>query len=131
MAESTPKKLNLFDAIGSLSTKDTSKRDEYMDLYQGYMANKYFSNFRDTVLFANEMNILWNTPKDMNYDFYFHVLPKAKRYGKWYKMSQDDDVQVIMKAYGYNRQKALSVLPILANKIDEIKNEIYEGGLKK
>ena len=45
-------------------------------------------------------------------------------------MKQDENVQIIMKAYGYNRQKALSVLPVLENKIEEIKNEIYEGGLK-
>jgi hypothetical protein len=40
--------------------------------YNSYVINKVLSNTIDSVLFANEMNLRWNVPKQQQYDFYYH-----------------------------------------------------------
>lgn len=97
--------------------------------YDAYVINRVLSNTADSVLFANEMNRYWNTPKQQQYDFYYHGLPKKKRFGKWHKNQDDkDSLELIQEYFGYSRRKAKDVLKLLQPHLTEIAQELEKGG---
>lgn len=97
--------------------------------YDAYVINRVLSNTIDSVLFANEMNLRWNVPKQQQYDFYYHGLPKKKRFGKWHKNQDDtDSLELIQEYFGYSRRKAKDVLGLLRPHLDQIAQELEKGG---
>lgn len=98
--------------------------------YAPYVVNRVFSNTMDSVIFANEMNRWWRLDPQMQFDFYYHALPKRKRFGKWHK-NQDDmkDLELIQAAFGYSKKKAKSVLPLLKPHLASIEKELDKGGV--
>ena len=97
--------------------------------YDTYVINRVLSNTIDSVLFANEMNRYWNLPKQQQYDFYYHGLPKKKRFGKWHKNQDDkDSLELIQEYFGYSRRKAKDVLVLLRPDLDQIAQELEKGG---
>lgn len=121
-------KLSPFDIANNINEKK-----EFLDVnevgYDSWTINKVFSNTQDSVLFANEMNSHWNLPKEMQYAFLYHGLPKKKRFGKWHK-NQDDkaELEVIQEYYGYSRHKAKQVLSLLRPRLADMKQELEKGG---
>lgn len=103
--------MNPFDVVKNINNKDGVLPD--VTGVPMFMVNRAFSNTRDTVLFANELNKTRLTP-EQQYRFLYHAIPKnPKRYGAWNKMtSADDDVKLIMELYGYSRRKAEEVYPL-------------------
>lgn len=98
--------------------------------YDSYMMNRIFSNTKDTVLFANELNIRWNNlTKQQQFDFYYHGIPKKKRYGKWHK-NQDDraTLDLIQEAFNMSRRKAKDVVELIRPKMEELQQELNKGG---
>lgn len=97
--------------------------------YDAYVINRVLSNTADSVLFANEMNRYWNTPRQQQYDFYYHGLPKKKRFGKWHKNQDDkESLELIQEYFGYSRRKAKDVLKLLQPHLIEIAQELEKGG---
>lgn len=97
--------------------------------YDSYVINRVLSNTIDSVLFANEMNRFWAAPKQQQYDFYYHGLPKKKRFGKWHKNQDDkDSLELIQEYFGYSRRKAKDVLSLLRPNLEEIALELEKGG---
>lgn len=97
--------------------------------YDAYVINRVLSNTADSVLFANEMNRYWNIPRQQQYDFYYHGLPKKKRFGKWHKNQDDkDSLELIQEYFGYSRRKAKDVLKLLQPHLTEIAQELEKGG---
>lgn len=97
--------------------------------YNAYVINKVLSNTVDSVLFANEMNLRWNVPTQQQYDFYYHGLPKKKRFGKWHKNQDDtESLNLIQEYYGYSRKRAKDVLTLLRPYLDDIRKELEKGG---
>lgn len=126
------KKLGPFDVV-----KNINGHGERLDAsevgYDPFVINRVFSNTPDTVLFANELNLNWRLPKQMQYDFYrYGVVKHPRRYGKWEKRdsADDDSLSLIKEAFGYSRQKAIEVLPILRDHLDEIEAHLFKGGRK-
>ena len=97
--------------------------------YDTYVINRALSNVVDTVLFANEMNRCWGIPKQWQFDFYYHGIPKKKRYGKWHK-NQDDkkSLEMIQEYYGCSLRKAKDMLDLLRPRLDELAKELEKGG---
>lgn len=97
--------------------------------YSAYVINKVLSNTIDSVLFANEMNRYWDIPIQQQYDFYYHGLPKKKRFGKWHKNQDDtESLELIQEYYGYSRKRAKDVLGLLRPHLDDIRQELEKGG---
>jgi hypothetical protein len=97
--------------------------------YNAYVINKVLSNTGDSVLFANEMNRWWSTSNQQQFDFYYHGLPKKKRYGKWHKNQDDtESLNLIQEYYGYSRKRAKDVLTLLRPYLDDIRKELEKGG---
>lgn len=99
--------------------------------YEPFVLVKIMSNTPDSVFFANEMNQNWHLSKQMQYDFFRFGLPKnMRRFGKWEKRSKEGeaDLELIMSAFGYSRAKALEIMPVVKDRLDEIREATNKGG---
>lgn len=127
-------KLSPFDIVSILNEKKRElDEDQIKESYGAWIINHALSNMRDTVLYSNEMNRLHGLDKDMQYAFYYHGIPKRRRYGKWNKVAEDkDSIDLVMEYYPHLSKKRIKeVLSILAPKMGEIKEALYKGGSRK
>lgn len=99
--------------------------------YSPYMVNRSLSYFHDTVLMANEMNLNHHLDNRLQFDFLINIVRKKKRFSKWTKVQQNEDVEVIKQYYGYSNQKARQIHSLLtSDQINELKKKVYRGGKK-
>lgn len=117
--------MDLFkDIWSSLTTTKDHVFDEQSDLadktYNSFVINKGMSQFHDTVLLANEMNQRHNLPNKLQYDFYFYLLPKSKKYTKWTKANHDNYVKYIKVYFNCSFKKAKEYNNLLSQKEKEI-----------
>lgn len=125
--------MSFFDFLNAIndSKKDLIREDPLTEKeYVPFMVNRGLSYFPDTILFANEMNQHASIPKQWQFDFYRLGISKKKRFSKWHKKDQNsEDLELIMKEYGYSSQKAAQALEILSDKqIKELKEKYKTGG---
>lgn len=123
-----PSPFDFINAI-SYSKKDLIAEDpENLKDYSPWMVNKGFSYFHDTIEYANQMNMMYELDKDLQHQYLINIIRPRKRFSKWAKGKKDSDLQVIMKYYGYNINKAKETLSILTpTQIRIIKTKIDEG----
>lgn len=129
------KKLTPFDFLNSINyTKEdlmSSNLVEDEKQYNSFMVNRGLSYFPDTVALANEMNRYHHLDNKLQYDFLQSIVRKRKRFSKWNKQEQENDVETIMIRYGYNRIKAESVLDLFSrDQLNSIENSLRKGGKK-
>jgi len=86
-----------FSFINNISSKKYP--DGSFDDYVPYLTNLSFSQRKDTIFYANEMNKNVEMSKKMHFDFYFHSLPKRNYFAKWAKNSEDN-LESIKEYYG-------------------------------
>lgn len=103
--------MNPFDVVKNINNKSGILED--VSGVSMFMVVRAFSNTRDTVLLANEVNKARLTP-EQQYKFLYHAVPKnPKRFGQWHKNSPlESDIELIMHLYGYSRRKAEEVYPL-------------------
>ena len=91
-----PTQRSPFDFVNSISSK------KYIDDTEGYVpyiVNAAFSQRKDLVIYANEMNKYHQLGDREQYDFYFHGLPKKNMFAKWAKGTKHDDDTKAVAAY--------------------------------
>lgn len=125
----------LFDHINMINMK-TKHLDTSLDTvkYEPYLINKSFSNIKETVLLANEINT--DCDKQLNFDFYYYLLPKSKRFGKWPKKAAVNNKKIIddiIQFYNCSRQKAEEMYVVMAdcNLINNFQELTALGGKNK
>ena len=92
--------------------------------YSAFRTNRYFSNFVDTVLYANEMNMAFHLDPDMQYDYLYHSIRKGKRFYKKIKGVKTDDFTVVQNFYKYNAERTREALRLLTPaQVDIIRQE--------
>jgi hypothetical protein len=97
--------------------------------YNQFIINKGLSYFKDTILYANEMNRLNPRQDKMHYDFYYYGLPKRKRFSKWHKRQDDEFMAEVAEFYNVSFAKAKEIISVLpSNKIEELKTILNRGG---
>jgi hypothetical protein len=97
--------------------------------YLPFIVNKGLSYTMDTVLYANEMNIRPNTDKKLQFDYLINTVRRNKRFPKWMKAEEDENIKVIVEYYGYNVQRAKEVLSLHSTKeLNQIKEKLNTGG---
>jgi hypothetical protein len=125
--------MNPFDFVNSINY---SKENLIVDSdteksYDPYMANHQLSYFADTVQVANAMNQYYDLDKKLQYDFLLNIVRKRKRFSKWGKPEDIENLEVVKEYYGYSNDKAKSILPLLSQEqIEIIKSRMYKGGRK-
>ena len=99
--------------------------------YNSFMVNRGLSYFKDTVLFANEMNRHHHLDSRLQFDFLINIIRKRKRFSKWIKPDTLSDVEVVKEYYGYNNEKSRQALSLLTSEhINELRKKVYKGGRK-
>lgn len=104
-----------FDYVKSISETKmylmNSKIDEKD--YNGFIINKSLSFFIDTILYSNEMNMMHQLDKKMQYDYYLNSIPKKKRFSKWHKAKNDEYLNALCEYYHCSIDKAKSYIKLL------------------
>lgn len=123
--------MNIWDYMKAINdTKEDVIVDEETEKgYVPFIINRGLSYFPDTILYANEMNQRAATDKAMQFSYLKESIRKRKRYSKWFKKEEQENIDLIIKYYNVSRAKALNMLPILTpENIAEIKRLYNEGG---
>ncbi len=126
--------MNPFEYLNAINTtkKDIMVDDIAEKEYNAFMVNRGLSYFSDTVLIANEMNLNHHLDNRLQFDFFINIIKKKKRFSKWLKARDIENLEIIKQYYGYSDEKAKSVLSLFDHdQIDEMKNRIYKGGKRK
>ena len=123
-----------FDYLNAINTtkKDIMVDDVAEKAYASFMVNRGLSYFPDTILFANEMNLNHHIDHRLQFDFFINIVKKKKRFSKWAKPINIENLEFIKEYYGYSNEKAKSVLSLLnGEQINELKLRMYKGGKRK
>lgn len=114
-----------------LQTKKYIMTPENEKEYVPYVVNRAISQNNDCILFVNEMNIMYDLDKKLQYDYFINTLKAKKRkYQKWHKATESIDIDAIKEYYDYSSEKAKDVLRILsAEQLNYIKEIINKGGV--
>jgi len=126
--------MNPFDYVISInmSKKDIMVDDITEKAYTPFLVNRSLSYFNDTVLYANEMNICHHLDSRLQYDFLRNIVRKKKRFSKWAKPTEINNIDTIKDYYGYSNEKAKSVLSLFTDsQIETLNNRMYKGGKRK
>jgi len=98
--------------------------------YTPFVVNRCLSYFIDTILYANEINQRGHLAKSMQFDYLKSSIRKNKRYSKWLKRENEDNLDMIKKYYKYSNIRAREILDILSPEdIEYIKKQSYTGGV--
>ena len=126
--------MNPFEYLNAINN---SKQDIMVDdmsekQYNAFMVNRGLSYFYDTVLLANEMNQRAHLDNRLQFDFFINTIRKKKRFSKWMKAKEEDNIKVVKEYYGYSNEKARQALTILNDdNIEQLKAKVYKGGTRK
>jgi|TARA_B110000977_G_C10972932_1_gene453032 hypothetical protein len=126
--------MNPFEYLNAINTtkKDLMVDDVSEKAYSPFMVNRGLSYFPDTILYANEMNLNHHIDSRLQFDFLINIIKKKRRFSKWAKPMNIENLELIKEYYGYSNEKAKSVLSLLNDdQINELKMRIYKGGKRK
>jgi hypothetical protein len=125
---SSTKRLTPFDFAKSINEKSENLlavQPEAEKDYQPFLVNRALSFSSDTVLHANLMNQCPNLDKKLQYDFLFASVRRRKRYDKWIKKGDTDDlILLVSKVYQVNLRRAAEYLSMMT---DDQKEAIRKG----
>jgi hypothetical protein len=123
--------MNPFDYVKQIngSKKDIMVDDVAEKAYNGFLVNRALSEFFDTSIAANEMNINHHIDNRLQFDFFINIIRKGKRFSKWAKADSIENIEVVKEYYGYSNEKARDALRLLTNdQIVELKKKVFKGG---
>jgi hypothetical protein len=126
--------MNPFEYINAINytKKDIMVDDIAEKEYNAFLVNRTLSYFPDTILYANEMNTKHHIDSRLQFDFFINIIKKRKRFSKWAKPIEIENLQLIKEYYGYSNEKAKSALSLMSNEqIDKLKQRINKGGKRK
>ena len=115
----------------NLTKQDLFKDDPLAEKdYSAFLVNKSLSFFPDTVLYANEMNLNSDIPREWQFSVLLNSIPKKKRYSKWFKKNAEtESFRLVKEYYGYSNEKIKEALTILTDdQLAMIKEKLYKGG---
>ena len=123
-----------FDFINSINfTKKNlmvnTENDELAERsYSPYITNRTLSYFTDTLLYANEMNKYSSLDNRLQYEFLLNSIRPKKRFAKWSKPEQNDDLDIVSEFYNYSLPKARQALTLLnENQLRVIREKMTKG----
>jgi hypothetical protein len=132
------KDYNPFDFMNAVSfskedlIKNHDTPDQIEKQYTPYVVNRGFTNFEDTILHANEMNMRHHLFHAAQFDYYRGALRKRKRFSKWPKADKSTDLDAIQQVYNCNRTVAKLYYKALSqDDMKSVKNKLTIGGSSK
>lgn len=97
--------------------------------YVPFLTNRALSYHKDAILYAKELNLNSSADKIMQFEYYLNSLRPKKRFAKWGKTVNPEDLELIKSYYQVSSRKALDYLRILTDdEIETIKTRTQTGG---
>lgn len=81
--------------------------------YIPFIINRSLSYHFNCIFFANELNINSHLEPKLQYDFYLRTIKKGKRYAKWCKQTNIEELKTISQKYKCNLRRAKEIFHIL------------------
>ena len=126
-----------FDYINSINFNkqdlmtDTENDELAESAYVPFLTNRSLSNFPDTILYANEMNIHNHLDNKLQFHYLINSIRPKKRFSKWAKRQDSDDFEAVKEYFKYNNTKTEQALTLLSpDDIKTIKKRLNTGGIK-
>jgi hypothetical protein len=125
-------KLGDFLTAINLNKKNLMEEDSLTEKeYPPFVINRSLSYFQDTVLYANEMNLRGHLDNRLQNDYFLNSVRKNKRFSRWLKPEQDNDVDLIKEYYSCSEVKARELLGVLTgDQLSLISQRLKRGGIK-
>lgn len=127
------KKLTPFDFVSAVShSKINLLEQEGVEekQYVPFLANRALSYHLDTIMPANEMNRHHHLDRKLQFDYHLNTLRPKKRFSKWAKPTDSDDLKLIQEAYGLQAGPAAQTLALLSEAdIETIRSRLDVGGV--
>lgn len=126
-------KLSPFDFLSAINEKKPIDifDEETEKAYDAYIVNRGMSQTPETARLAAMMDSNYHLPKKMQFGFYYHIIPRNKRYTKWAKgeLERKDIIELLMKLYKYSRKRAAEVSSLInKDEVVKLKERLEEGG---
>ena len=124
-------KMNLSEVLNAINYDKTPLLEDDLQekAYVPFVINRSISYFPDTILYANQVNHYNQLDKKMQFDYLRLSLRPRKRFSKWIKSQEEDDLQLIKDHYNYSNERATEVLRVLTpNQIEDIRSLYIYGG---
>lgn len=129
--------MNVFDFVNAINftKKDLMTGTENDELaeksYVPFIVNRGLSYFPDTILYANEMNMRNHLDNKLQFHYLINTIRPKKRFSKWAKKQEDNDIEAVKAFYGYSNAKAEQAVSVLSpEQLKEIKRRLNKGGIK-
>ena len=98
-------------------------------VYNSWLTNRSLSYFNDTVIHANEMNKNHHLDSRLQFQYLINSIRKRKRFSKWIKPNEIEEMEAVKEYYGYSTEKARQVLSLLSQEqLTELKKRTHKGG---
>tara|TARA_R110002020_G_scaffold178105_1_gene370936 strand:- start:1902 stop:2273 length:372 start_codon:yes stop_codon:yes gene_type:complete len=123
--------MKLGDFLKSINdTKENVIVDDKSEkLYTPFVVNRCLSYFTDTILYSNQMNMNSHIDNKLQYEYYLNSIRKRKRFSRWLKSENPDDLEFIKEHFNYSNKKAKEAISVLgADGIRDLKNRYSKGG---
>lgn len=124
-----------FDYLNAINTtKENLMEDSANDAlaeksYEPFLTNRGLSYFPDSIFYANEMNRYNLLTKKPQFLFLLNSIRPRKRFSKWFKASEQDDVLFLSEVLGYSKSKSREAVKILTKEqINDLKIKTEKGG---
>ena len=96
--------------------------------YVPFLTNRSLSYFTDTLFYSNEINQYPHADNKLQYDYLLNSIRPKKRFAKWVKTMDSDDLEIVKLYFNYSTQKAIQALNILSpRQLKEITNKVTRG----
>ena len=112
------------DTKGNVMEDDKSEK-----MYPAFIVNRCLSFFTDTILYSNQMNMNAHIDNRLQYEYYLHSVRKRKRFSKWLKAEDPDDLEFIKEHFNYSNKKAKEAIDVLGSAgVKTLKEKYSRGG---
>jgi len=126
--------MNPFDYVNEILTskKNLIVDDATEKAYNAFLTNRALSYHKDTILYAQEMNIFNHLDKKLQFEYLINTIRPLKRQNKkWAKKEKEGDIEVLQEYFGYNYNNAKAAASILSKEqIKKIKKKLEKGGVE-
>jgi hypothetical protein len=123
-----------FDFVNAIThSKQNLFNDEEVqeNEYIPFLTNMALSYHLDTALYANDMNRYAGMDRRLQHDYLLHTIRPRKRFSKWAKPIDSDDLKLVQQAFGYNTRLATQALALLSKEqLRVLKEKQDVGGVK-
>jgi hypothetical protein len=118
-----------FDWLNAINDTKKDMFAEGDEKYPAFMVNRGLSYFPDTVMQASEMNRMAHLDSDMQFCYLINSVRKRRRFSKWAKAGDNDDLDAISAFYKYSTRRAQEVLRVLTPaQLKDLRGRVKKNG---